>query len=125
VDLFFDNVGGEILDAVLGTIAMRARIVLCGAIAEYNLTERPRGITNTKVMIARRARMEGFIVLDYANRYAQVQGELAALVLSGQLQHREHIVEGLVHAPDALNQLFSGANHGKTLVVVDGSIILD
>ena len=125
VDLYFDNVGGEILDAVLVVIAMHARIVLCGAIAEYNLTERARGLTNTRIMIARRARMEGFIVLDYANRYAEVQAELAAMVRSGDLRHREHIVNGLEHAPDALNQLFSGANHGKTLVVVDGSITLD
>jgi len=125
VDVFFDNVGGEILDVVLTALAMHARIVLCGAISEYNLTERAKGLANTRMMIARRARMEGFIVLDYANRYAEVQGELAAMVMSGRLQHREHVVEGLEHAPDALNQLFRGVNHGKTLVVVDGQITLD
>ena len=125
VDLFFDNVGGEILDTVLSVIAMHARIVLCGAISEYNLTARARGLTNTRMMIARRARMEGFIVLDYASRYGEVQGELAAMVLNGQLRHREHVIGGLEHAPDALNQLFRGTNHGKTLVVVDPEITLD
>ncbi|HEY5266016.1 MAG TPA: NADP-dependent oxidoreductase [Acidimicrobiales bacterium] len=124
VDLYFDNVGGEILDAVLANIAMNARVVLCGAISQYNATGARRGIENTSTLITRRARMEGFIVLDYASRFVEAQTELAAMVLSGSLHHQEHLVAGLENAPDALNLLFSGGNHGKTLVVVDESVQL-
>jgi len=122
VDLYFDNVGGEILDAVLANLAMRARVVLCGAISQYNATGERQGITNSSALITRRARMEGFIILDYAHRFVEAQGELAAMVLSGALQHQEHLVQGLENAPEALNLLFSGGNHGKTLVVVDESV---
>jgi len=124
VDVFFDNVGGEILDAVLANIAMHARVVLCGAISQYNTTERPEGIANTLMLIMRRARMEGFIVLDFTHRFAEAQVELASMVLSGTLAHQEHLVAGLENAPSALNLLFSGGNHGKTLVVVDESVQL-
>jgi hypothetical protein len=124
VDLYFDNVGGEILDAVLANIAMHARIVLCGAISQYNSMERPKGIANTSMMIMRRGRMQGFIVFDFAHRYAEAQVELATMVLDGRIAHQEHLVHGLEHAPDALNLLFTGGNHGKTLVVVDESVTL-
>ncbi|MHB8379525.1 MAG: NADP-dependent oxidoreductase [Acidimicrobiales bacterium] len=124
VDLYFDNVGGEILDVVLANIAMNARVVLCGAISQYNATNERRGIENTSMLITRRARMEGFLVLDYAQRFVEAQTELAEMVLSGTLQHEEHLVMGLEHAPEALNLLFSGGNHGKTLVVVDESVRL-
>jgi NADPH-dependent curcumin reductase CurA len=124
VDLYFDNVGGEILDAVLSNIAMNARIVLCGAISQYNSMERPKGIANTSMMIMRRGRMQGFIVFDFAHRYAEAQVELATMVLDGRVAHREHLVHGLENAPDALNLLFTGGNHGKTLVVVDSSVTL-
>lgn len=123
IDLYFDNVGGEILDAVLLNIAMRGRIVLCGAISQYNETE-GFGLKNHTMMIMRRASMQGFIVLDYANRYGEAQLELGAMVLSGQLRHSEHLVSGLENAPEALNLLFSGGNHGKTLVVVDPTVTL-
>lgn len=121
VDLYFDNVGGEVLDSVLANIAMRGRVVMCGAISQYNETVR-RGVVNTSMLVMRRARMEGFIILDYASRFAEAQLELAAMVLEGSLVHREHLVQGLENAPDALNLLFSGGNHGKTLVVVDESV---
>ncbi len=124
VDLYFDNVGGDILDAVLANIAMNARIVLCGAISQYNSMERPKGIANTSMMIMRRGRMQGFIVFDFAHRYAEAQVELATMVLDGRIVHQEHLVQGLEHAPDALNLLFTGGNHGKTLVVVDDSVTL-
>jgi NADPH-dependent curcumin reductase CurA len=124
VDLYFDNVGGEILDAVLANVAMHARVVLCGAISQYNATGARRGIENTSMLITRRGRMEGFIVLDYASRFAEAQSELAAMVHSGALKHREHLVKGLEKAPEALSLLFSGGNHGKTLVVVDESVQL-
>ena len=124
VDVYFDNVGGDILDAALANIAMHARIVLCGAISQYNAMEKPRGVANTSMMIMRRGRMQGFIVFDFAHRYAEAQMELAAMVLDGTLVHREHLVHGLEHAPEALNLLFTGGNHGKTLVVVDESVQL-
>jgi NADPH-dependent curcumin reductase CurA len=124
IDVYFDNVGGEILDAALSNIAMHARIVLCGAISQYNAMEKPQGLANTTMLIMRRGRMEGFIVLDFADRFAEAQMELAGMVLNGTLAHQEHLVRGLEHAPDALNLLFTGGNHGKTLVVVDESVQL-
>ena len=124
VDLYFDNVGGPILDVVLANVAMHARVVLCGAISQYNATDARQGIENTSMLITRRARMEGFIVLDYAHRFVEAQTELAGMVLSGALHHQEHLVQGLQRAPEALNLLFTGGNHGKTLVVVDESVQL-
>ncbi len=125
VDLYFDNVGGEILDAVLANIAMNSRIVLCGAISQYNSLETSKGIAHTPMLIMRRGRMQGFIVFDFASRYGEAQVELAAMVHAGTLAHQEHLVHGLEHALDAMNHLFTGANHGKTLVVVDESVRLD
>jgi NADPH-dependent curcumin reductase CurA len=124
IDLYYDNVGGEVLDAALANIAMHARIVMCGAISQYNAMAR-EGIANTSMLIVRRGQMKGFIVFDFASRYAEAHAELAAMVLDGRLAHQEHLVSGLEHAPDALNMLFTGANHGKTLVVVDESVQLD
>jgi len=124
VDLYFDNVGGEILDTVLTTLALNARVVLCGAISQYNVTGARRGIENTSALITRRARMEGFLILDYASRFAEAQVELAGLVLSGSLAHQEHVLDGLERAPEALNLLFTGGNHGKMLVAVDESVHL-
>jgi len=126
IDMYFDNVGGEILDDVLANIAMRGRIVVCGAISQYNATpEETYGLKNTTMLIIRRARMEGFLILDYVHQFPEAQMELAGMVLSGQLRHKEHLVEGLEHAPEALNLLFSGGNHGKVLVVVDPSVTLE
>jgi NADPH-dependent curcumin reductase CurA len=124
VDLYFDNVGGEILDAVLSNIAMKGRVVLCGAISQYNAMEKSRGIANTSMLIMRRGRMEGFLVLDYGSRFQEAQMDLAGMVLEGTLAHHEHLVQGIEHAPEALNLLFTGGNHGKTLVVVDESVQL-
>lgn len=124
VDVYFDNVGGEVLDAVLMNIAMRGRVVLCGAISQYNDMSGFSGLKNHTMLIMRRGRMEGFIVLDYMSRSAEAQMELATMVLTGTLRHQEHLVHGLENAPEALNLLFSGGNHGKTLVVVDESVQL-
>jgi NADPH-dependent curcumin reductase CurA len=125
VDVFFDNVGGDVLDAVLANLAVHARVVLCGAISQYNAMEKPKGLANTAMLIARRARMEGFIFFqDFGDRVVEAQTALATMVLDGTLVHKEHLVHGLEHAPDALNLLFSGGNHGKTLVVVDESVRL-
>jgi NADPH-dependent curcumin reductase len=124
VDLYFDNVGGEILDTVLTVLALKARVVLCGAISQYNATGPRRGIENTSALITRRARMEGFLILDYASRFTEAQGALAGLVLSGEIQHQEDVLVGLERAPEALNRLLSGGNHGKMLVAVDESVRL-
>lgn len=125
IDLYFDNVGGDILDAALANIAQHGRVVLCGAIAQYNDAAPTSGIKNHAMLIMRRAKMEGFIVLDYFDRMAEAQMELAGLLIGGKLQHREHLVAGLENAPSALNLLFSGGNHGKTFVVVDDTVTLD
>jgi len=124
IDLYFDNVGGAVLDAALANIAMHARIVMCGAISQYNATDRD-GVANTSMLIMRRGQMKGFIVFDFAPRYAEAHIELAAMALDGRIVHQEHLVPGLENAPDALNLLFTGGNHGKTLVVVDESVQLD
>lgn len=124
IDVYFDNVGGEILDAALANIAMHGRVVVCGAISQYNAMEKPRGVANTSMLIVRRARMEGFLVFDFAARFLEAQMELAAMIQNGTLVHHEHLIEGLENAPEALNLLFGGGNHGKTLVVVDKTIQL-
>jgi NADPH-dependent curcumin reductase CurA len=117
IDIYFDNVGGEILDACLDRLAMKARVVLCGAISQYNEahTEGPRNYLN---LIVKRARMEGFLILDYLDRFPEAQLAMAGWVAEGRIKHREHLVEGLDHAGDALNLLFSGGNTGKVVVTL-------
>jgi len=116
IDLYYDNVGGEILDICLARLALRGRIVLCGAISVYNEKSRPPGPRNIFNLIVKRARMEGFLVLDYLDRFPEAQLEMAAWVADGRVRHAEHVVEGLEHAPDALNLLFTGGNTGKVMV---------
>jgi NADPH-dependent curcumin reductase CurA len=118
IDLFFDNVGGELLDICLGQLALRGRVVLCGAIATYNEKGRIQGPSNYRALIARRGRMEGFIILDYVPRFPEAQAEMAAWVAEGKITYATHIVKGLEHAPDALNLLFTGGNTGKVIVEV-------
>lgn len=116
VDLFFDNVGGTILEAVLALICDRARVVLCGAISGYNDTAASPGPRNLSQLIVHRGRMEGFIVFDYASRYPEAQAGLAKLVDEGRLRWKVDVVEGLAAAPEAINLLFTGGNTGKLLV---------
>ncbi|MGO9198195.1 MAG: NADP-dependent oxidoreductase [Acidimicrobiales bacterium] len=116
LDVYFDNVGGAILDAALGNLAMRGRVVLCGAIANYNSGGLPPGPSNYINLLLRRGRMEGFIILDYGHRFAEAQADILTWVLEGKLKHSEHVVEGLEHAPEALNLLFTGGNTGKVVV---------
>ena len=117
IDVFFDNVGGEILDAVLNQINIGARIVMCGAISEYTRAESP-GLKNYTSLIMQRGRMEGFIILDYLPRAAEGMKELAEWVMAGKLKDRVDVQEGLENAPKALRRLFSGENVGKQLVKV-------
>jgi NADPH-dependent curcumin reductase CurA len=116
VDVFFDNVGGPILDAVLANLALRARVVLCGAISQYNQMENAYGPKNYINLIGRRARMEGFIVLDYRERYIEAVMQLAGWVAEGKIRHKVTVLEGLERAPEALQRLFSGDHDGKLLV---------
>jgi NADPH-dependent curcumin reductase CurA len=118
IDLYFDNVGGEILDICLGQLALCGRVVLCGAISNYNARGAATGPANYSMLIIRRGRMEGFIILDYLDRFPQAQAEMAGWLASGQIKSAEHIVEGLEHAPEALNLLFTGGNTGKVIVQV-------
>jgi hypothetical protein len=118
IDLYFDNVGGEILDTCLGLLALRGRVVLCGAISTYNQPGRPPGPGNYRALIGRRGRMEGFIILDYAERFPEAQAVMLGWLAEGKLRHAEHIVNGLASAPDALNLLFTGGNIGKVIVAL-------
>jgi NADPH-dependent curcumin reductase CurA len=118
VDVFFDNTGGPILDAVLGRLAMRGRVVLCGSISSYNEAHKPPGPANYLNLIARRGRMEGFISWDSWGRWGEITAQLAQWIDEGRLQHRSHIYEGLDSAPHALNAMFTGENIGKIVVRV-------
>ncbi|MEZ4826646.1 MAG: NADP-dependent oxidoreductase [Bacteroidia bacterium] len=118
IDIYFDNVGGEILNEVLAQINFKARISLCGAISQYNATEMPKGLSNYGSLIINRAKMEGFIVFDYAARYMEAIGELAGWMSQGKLHTREHIEEGIDHFPEVFLKLFSGENHGKLILKV-------
>jgi NADPH-dependent curcumin reductase len=121
INIYFDNVGGEILDAALAQIAPRARVVLCGAISQYNSTAGIKGPANYLSLLVNRARMEGFIVFDYAARYAEGVRELATWRAQGKLKSREDIVEGLQTFPETLLKLFSGENFGKLMLKVADS----
>ena len=118
VDVFFDNVGGEILDAVLSRLNFKARVIICGAISQYNNKEAVTGPATYLSLLVNRARMEGFVVMDYADRYAVAGQEMAGWLLKGQLKSKEHIVEGLESFPESLAKLFSGENHGKLVLKV-------
>ncbi|MCW7539402.1 NADP-dependent oxidoreductase [Aquabacterium sp. A7-Y] len=118
VDIYFDNVGGEILDAVLTRINRKARIIICGAISQYNNPESIQGPKNYLSLLVNRARMEGIVVFDYADRYPQAIAELAGYLKDGRMKSREDVVEGLETFPEALLKLFSGENFGKLVLKV-------
>jgi hypothetical protein len=118
IDLYFDNVGGSILNDCLGKLALRGRVVLCGAISSYNSDGPPPGPSNYLTLLVNRGRMEGFIILDYLDRFPAAQMDMAGWIAEGKIKSSEHIVEGLENAPDALNLLFSGGNTGKVIVAL-------
>jgi NADPH-dependent curcumin reductase len=118
VDVFFDNVGGATLDAVLGHLALRARIAVCGAISTYNALDRAEPIHAYMNLVSQRARMEGFLVLDYLDRFPEAVLQLVEWVGDGRIRWRDHVVDGLEAAPRALNMLFTGENTGKLMVRV-------
>jgi len=117
LDVFFDNVGGEILDLALKRLNKNARVVLCGAISAYNSSQ-PRGLVNYQNIIAQRAKIQGFVVFDYASQYPKAIGDLASALGDGTLKRKFHVVEGIENAPKALLMLFSGANTGKLVLKV-------
>ncbi|KAI0775169.1 alcohol dehydrogenase [Trametes elegans] len=119
IDVFFDNVGGDILNFMLTRLKQKARIVLCGAISDYN-NAKPKGLSSYTNLISQRARIEGFIVFDYADRYPEALRDLASWLKDGSLKRRFHVVQGLQNAPEALNMLFTGGNTGKLVVQVSG-----
>ena len=120
VDVYFDNVGGSTLEAVLARLARGARIVICGAISQYNSAE-VHGPANYMSLLVNRARMEGFVIFDYADRFGEAAREMAGWMADGRLTSREDIVEGIETFPDALLKLFRGENTGKlVLKLADG-----
>jgi len=118
VDIYFDNVGGDILDTVLTRINRKARIVICGAISQYNNTTPVQGPKNYLSLLVNRARMEGIVVFDYADRYAVAVAEMAGYLKDGRMKSKEDVVEGLASFPAALLKLFSGQNFGKLVLKV-------
>jgi hypothetical protein len=119
VDVYFDNVGGEILDAVLTRLARGARIVICGAVSQYNASQGLHGPRNYLALLVSRASMTGMVVFDFAPRFREAAGEIAGWLADGRLLSREHIVEGGIEKfPAALLMLFSGENIGKLVLHV-------
>jgi NADPH-dependent curcumin reductase len=119
IDIYFDNVGGEILDTVLTRINRKARIIICGAISQYNNTTAVQGPKNYLSLLVNRARMEGIVVFDYADRYHVAVAEMAGYLKDGRMKSREDVVGGGVKAfPETLNKLFSGENFGKLVLKV-------
>jgi NADPH-dependent curcumin reductase CurA len=118
VDVYFDNVGGDILDAVLTQLARGARIVLSGAISQYNNTTPIKGPSNYLSLLVNRATMKGMLVLDYADRYGEAAREMVGWMKAGQLKSREDIVEGFETFPETLLKLFKGENTGKLVLKV-------
>jgi len=117
VDVYFDNVGGEILDIVLTQLAMHARIVICGAISQYN-ESKMKGPSNYMSLLVNRAMMKGMVVFDYASRYGEAAREMAGWMATGQLKTREDVVAGLETFPETLLKLFKGENTGKLVLKV-------
>lgn len=119
IDIYFDNVGAETLDAAIVNMRKHGRIVVSGQIAEYN-TDNPRGIRHTLPFITQRLRMEGLVVYDYAVQFNDARAQMAEWVREGKLSYREEIIEGLEQAPAAFIGLFTGESFGRRLVRVGG-----
>jgi NADPH-dependent curcumin reductase len=116
IDVYFENVGGEILDAVLSLINLRSRIVLCGLISQYNANEPVPGPYNLLNIVTQRAKLEGFLVLDYFNRAQEALADLGEWYAQGKIQYRVDVVDGLENAPRTINKLFDGTNQGKLII---------
>ena len=119
VDVYWDNVGGSVTDAAIDRIALFGRAVICGQIAFYNATSPPQGPRNIpRMLLTRRARMEGFLVFQFKDRYEEGLARLAAWIRDGSLQYREDVVEGIENSPQAFIGLLRGDNFGKLVIKV-------
>ena len=116
IDVFFDSVGGEILNTALTRLNRRGRVALCGAMSQINADERPPGPDNYLQLLVKSARMEGFTTLDFAGRYDEARAVLARWIREGRLKYRDDIVDGLENAPSHLLRLFTGEHRGKLMV---------
>tara|TARA_X000000368_G_scaffold328102_1_gene265150 strand:- start:568 stop:1200 length:633 start_codon:yes stop_codon:yes gene_type:complete len=118
IDIYFDNVGGPLLEAVLYQINQKARIVICGSISNYANEDLPVGPRNLSSLIINRAKMEGFLVLDYFDRMDEAIQELSKWLMEGKIKHREDIQKGIENCPKTLNRLFTGENKGKQILMI-------
>jgi len=118
IDVYFENVGGPMLDTVLSQINIGARIPLCGFISQYAATEAGPGTQNIATLISKRAKIEGFLVLDYYKRANEAITDIAGWMASGQIKYSMDIVQGLENAPTTINKLFDGSNTGKLVIQV-------
>ena len=118
IDVYFDNVGGEITDAVFRRLALHARVAVCGQVSLYNATEQPVGPRNLGALIVSRARVEGFLINDFAHRFAEVIPRMARWLADGSLRYTEDVVEGIERTPEAFMRMLRGENRGKQLVRV-------
>jgi NADPH-dependent curcumin reductase len=118
IDIYFDNVGGETLDAVLAQINLGARISICGLISQYNATTPVPGPYHFSNILTKRARLQGFIVIDFLHRAPEALAELSRWYQEGKLKYRVDVVEGLENAPKAVNKLFDGSNQGKLIIKI-------
>ncbi len=116
MDIYFDNVGGEILEACLANLKRGARIVICGAVSQYNNMAAMHGPRNYIQLLINRARMEGFVVFDYAKRYGEAQRDIASWMAAGEVKFKEDVQEGIARFPDVLRMLFTGENFGKLVL---------
>jgi NADPH-dependent curcumin reductase len=119
VDIYFDNVGGDILESALLNLARGARVVVCGAISQYNDAQF-NGLKNYMKIVSARATLSGIIVFDYFDQAATAIADINTWVREGKIKYREHVVEGLAHFAEALQLLFTGGNHGKLVLKVEG-----
>ena len=118
IDVYFDNVGGEILDAALARLRMGARVVICGAISQYNNRENVRGPKNYLSLLVNRASMKGMIVFDYAADYGKAAQEMGQWLKEGKLKSKEDIYEGIENFPETFTRLFTGDKMGKLVLKV-------
>ena len=116
VDVYFDNVGGEMLDTVLPLMNPHGRIPVCGVLSQYNAEGAFHGVANTRMIFDRRLRLQGFLNSEYSDKWDQARAELEDLIQSGRLRYRETIAKGLENAPEAFIGMLQGHNIGKQLV---------
>lgn len=119
IDVYFDNVGGEMLDVALASLRMRARIVICGAISQYNNEEKTKGPSNYLSLLVNRATMQGMLVMDYANDYGKAAKEMGMWLMQGKLKNTEAIYEGIENFHETFTRLFTGDKKGKLLLKIN------